>query len=858
MHVEPPSQHQPSAASSATPSSLAENLLPACLSDKSILDRAVSVADIPDDAGTVVNRLNQKKAELTGIEAGSEGHQSTREMRACLSEIELRKSDYIEYEDKFDNLANNLTVLANHKDFKSLESLDAKNGICYGLGLSHIQSIITGTQNEFAESLRLLSRSSQEGWLYDGTLYDSLWEPIQLALKDYKNYSALKGTQPVPEGKSLFFDLFAQDHPESFKYIQIMARLDSLQLYQVPQNTFMSHSITEQDGIKASAILTPWFLKDTPAEQPSFRATQRWIAMVTPEGLEDILSTLPSGAYLLFIEGHSLSIDVADETVTVFDQNIPLYFLQAKRSEQPSLTLLAKKLHISLSVSIYDTDNSVPVPLGIQRFDKQSVDLQEPNETLKEIMVRNGENITTRPFGHKERQALKLAVYANNPDSVRSLVPSHPSQQQGDQEQPLLITALKNGAGVGVIKALLDAGATLDTSFRSDQILITAAIKGNNPETLRWLSAGKFKFLPTRIPKDNSLLKQALDSNCMAAARTLIQSGLPARHGSPPLDELIHTAILKRAPDIIDTLLSKYDWPYSRFGFLQEAITNPDGDLHGEMLAVLLKHVPEETLNSKDCSGKSPLYEAINAHNFNAIEKLFERGASVTPEGESPLTAAVETGQTHIVKLLLEKGASPDIKHIRAAIAVGDIEMFNSLSNIMDSQRLDSSQLLMDSARYQRIDILKKLIDKVGSDPINSENGRKAFNLAVDYGYSEIVRLFLASDFKVDWHDYLGDSILHRAVKSGHIETVRTILECCAPANEIPEFKRANEKQLTPLDIALQHQSEERYKEIISLLESEGFRPSETARKKSRAALSQRNRLRSTKSGRRPSGFFGF
>ncbi|KEI70356.1 ankyrin repeat domain-containing protein [Endozoicomonas elysicola] len=899
-----PCQGSIAAGPSTSVSSLKETSNSPELPDRKLSDREVSVADIPDDTEIVLNRLKHRKLELLDRKANVQNDRNDQEIDAWIREIEQCSCDYDQSENEFERLVENLTDLAKHKDFEDLNLLDAKEGICYALAFSHIQSVLTGAQKEFAEALQLLSRSSTVGWLYRGTVYNSLVEPINHSFNDYREYVSLKAGQPVPEGKSLFFDLFAKDHPDSFKYMQILARLNSLSVYQVPDKTFLRTSLKSPDGVKASTVLHPWVMKDAPADQPPFQATREWVMTVTPDGLEGILGCLSTGTYLLLIDEHALSIDIADEAITVFNQNARLYFLQAKRNEHQSLKMLAKKLHHCLSGSVVETDDLTPVPFSIQRIDQQSDDgeEQEQDQKLKDILKKHGSHVTSWSLGNKARIALELAICADNLESVQSFLPGRSLDKEPDQGEPFLMMALNSGAGVDVVKTLMDAGANRDKNreywemlrgqkagtrpggrrrlvhrpregtrdFRRD--LLISAIEGNNLETLRWITSGEFKFLPAGIIRDNSLLKEALEIDSMNAARVLIQLGMPDRFGHPDSEELIGIAISKGAHDIVDSLLAKCGWPSSRSDLLKMVITHPNGDLYGEMLSVLLKYLPKGEINLAP-SGKSALYHAASAQNFNTIQKLFEYGATINPEGEPPLIAAIETGSLSLVEFLLDKGSSPnqsrsDEKHPLQCAIEGAIK----------SQKLDIVDLLLNRGAVLSYDNFEKAVDvgnlslvkfllskrkggglgtipaslikvaickkhfKVaeflvkGGASLDSDDGAVALDISVSYGYPEMVELLLVNGASTDKVDYSGNSILHTAVEIGRDDIVSIILKYCQPNTVSSVLNRKNIEGLNPLDIAIKKNRTKEYCNIIGALKECGFEASKTSRPKNRSA----------------------
>lgn len=81
-----------------------------------------------------------------------------------------------------------------------------------------------------------------------------------------------------------------------------------------------------------------------------------------------------------------------------------------------------------------------------------------------------------------------------------------------------------------------------------------------------------------------------------------------------------------------------------------------------KVVRLLLEY--DADINAATAVGLTPLQYAISAHNFDIVNLLIQRGATLDIGDETPLMTAVWCNQIDTVKLMIEKGA--DVNHTKA------------------------------------------------------------------------------------------------------------------------------------------------------------------------------------------------
>ena len=766
------------------------------ISGATIEQRCVSSENITqplDDAKLVLDRLQQLKTKLKDVKSTSTNRH---EIDLLIKEIELCDSDYQTHRYKALHLQDNLKRLdlPLNTEYKSFVN-KSDEGICHGLACSYIQSVLTNTQDEFAEALQLLSRSPEDGWLYRGQVYYNLDNVINLACKDYSDY-AEQADQTIPKGKSKFFDMFAKDHPDSFAYMQILARLDSLFLYQMYQYKNPPFILTREMRGQAVnfLLLKPWGLKDTPDDQPPFNTSQKHVAVVTSESLMKILTELPQGAYLLETSEHAMSIEITDESITYFDQNTPLYFIQAKRDNPQTLKVLCDEI---LLVCQLTADGQI-APISIQQIHLHSEDNQD--QAIKQCLENNRYPKINQLRVKTIDKALQLAITHNDADAVYFFLQSKQLILNDDTTTCFLRLAAESNADKEIFIKLVEAGANLykpksskDGKFLYEE-LIDTIIENDNTSC--------FEYILSQCPShdfNNAHLERALTNNSIDIAKKLINLGLPLLYRKPDLDQLITIAInVGETFEIIDLLLTsdRFNINHISRDIISKALIEKNG-LTNRTFTYLLKHIPKTDQSFLNSS----ITHAIRHEKMNIIDLLLKKGAKITYDD---IKIAIESQNLSLIKILLKQ-----------------VSKEQNLSSIPDS-------LVEILAKQPNLEIANLLIDHGMS--LHSKYGLttlKNLFFANKKENNDIAKLILSKSRLASKVDSNKDSILHYAIMGENISITSFILEHYPNNEEFLSLYATNLEGLNPLDIAIKYNYNNQLDEIIETLKQCGLKTTE-------------------------------
>ncbi|XP_018417323.1 PREDICTED: inversin [Nanorana parkeri] len=175
----------------------------------------------------------------------------------------------------------------------------------------------------------------------------------------------------------------------------------------------------------------------------------------------------------------------------------------------------------------------------------------------------------------------------------------------------------------------------------------------------------------------------------------------------------------------------------------------------------LLEAAPTESLlNWQDYEGRTPLHLAVGDGNQEVVRLLTSyRGCNVTPYDNlfrTPLHWAALLGHTPIANLLLERNRSPNIPS--------------------DSQ---GATPLHYAAQGNCPDTVRVLLAHPSVRDEADLEGRTAFMWAAGKGSDETLKVMLEldSELEINRTDKYGGTALHAASLSGHISTIRILLQ---------------------------------------------------------------------------------
>ena len=175
---------------------------------------------------------------------------------------------------------------------------------------------------------------------------------------------------------------------------------------------------------------------------------------------------------------------------------------------------------------------------------------------------------------------------------------------------------------------------------------------------------------------------------------------------------------------------------------------------HEAVMRLLLEKGAE--LDSKDMLGLTSLSLAAGSGHEAVVRLLLEKGAELDSEdwsGQTPLSRAAGSGHEAVVRLLLEKGTELDLKD-------------------------ETDRTPLSWAAWSGHEAVVRLLLEKGADLDSKDGlGQTALSRAAGSGHEAVVRLLLEKGAELDSEDWSGQTPLSRAAGSGHEAVVRLLLE---------------------------------------------------------------------------------
>ena len=344
--------------------------------------------------------------------------------------------------------------------------------------------------------------------------------------------------------------------------------------------------------------------------------------------------------------------------------------------------------------------------------------------------------------------------------------PLHPRFWANRSSATPLLVAADNGH-VGVVKLLLKEGA--DPSIRTDKgdTALHLAMMRNYGEVVKLLLE---QGVDTNIENDdhNTALHFAVDRNSREIVTLLLQHGadinIRGSKGTP-----LHMTALFGFPGMAEHLIDHQALLDARGEYDITPLHYAAGKGHLKVVDILLNH--GTNVNAKSIYATTPLHFAMSRNHVDIAKCLLEHGAAVDADckGWTPLHIAVERGQLAIVPLLLECGGDVNA---RTELGWTPLHLVIQREPGVDEQ--------------QRLEGLRLLLER-GATYLSHDHGWVPLHMAAEYGYSQIVALFLDQGRDVNAKTNKGASPLHLAVENDRLETVKLLLSRGADVNSSDE-----------------------------------------------------------------------
>jgi len=389
--------------------------------------------------------------------------------------------------------------------------------------------------------------------------------------------------------------------------------------------------------------------------------------------------------------------------------------------------------------------------------------------------------------------ALSWAVFLDLPDLAGKLIQAGANvNAAGEYGETPLTLALANG-DVALAARLLKAGADPKaTRWNGETTLMIAAGAGSVEEVKLLLAAG-------------------VDVN-----------GVEPRRGQNAL----MWAAAEGHPDVLDCLIQKGALvnAATQSGFTPLAFAAMKNDAASVRRLIQAGADPNYVLPDKN--GTRMLALAGSYKSDAAAIALLDGGADpnfADRKGLTPLHVAAQAGAVDLVKKLLAKGAALNARTSPAPRVSADS---NDKNLVLFSFSGEQTPLLL-AAKYNRVDVMRVLIDAGADTKLKSQDGTTLLLAAAGSGHLEAARYAYQFDQDVKAVDDEGDTAMHAAVSGSWqmatqpeiTELVQFLADKDVPLDEL------DRKGRTPIDIGDHAPLDQPIQLITDIIVSRGGKP---------------------------------
>ncbi|KAJ8371550.1 hypothetical protein AAFF_G00307300 [Aldrovandia affinis] len=360
--------------------------------------------------------------------------------------------------------------------------------------------------------------------------------------------------------------------------------------------------------------------------------------------------------------------------------------------------------------------------------------------------------------------------------ALHRLITADPSLRDREDQfgrTPLMYCVLADR--LDCAETLLKAGATVNKADHSQRTALHLAAQKGNVRFMKLLLARRADWLQKDLEEMTPLhlATRHRSPKCLAL---LLKHMAPGEVDTQDKNKqtALHWSAFYNHPEHVK-LLIKHD---SNIGI-------PDPSATHTVRCILEAAPTESLLNWQDYEGRTPLHFAVADGNEAVVEVLTSyEGCSVTAYDNlfrTPLHWAALLGHARIVHLLLERNTSGTIP----SDSQGATPLhYGAQSNFACESRpsvLSPADTVAVFLRHP----------SVQDDP--DLEGRTAFMWAAGKGSDDVIRtmLDLKADIDINMADKYGGTALHAAALSGHVSTVRLLLERGAMVDALDVMKHS-------------------------------------------------------------------
>lgn len=253
------------------------------------------------------------------------------------------------------------------------------------------------------------------------------------------------------------------------------------------------------------------------------------------------------------------------------------------------------------------------------------------------------------------------------------------------------------------------------------------------------------------------------------------------------------------------------------------------GEEEEQELARLMDFFSVESMEALDRKGSSAIHTAVRNNHHEVLEAMIRKGINVNitedqpaVAGTTPLHTACAYGFPKIVQMLMDAGADDTMKNVEeetpAHVAVSEkirfrkitdqerVEMVKALKNIDIPGKGGQTPLMLAQDYHLFISgtLTPILIEKGADVNRKDDNGNTAVLLYAQWHcHMSVLKPMVKAGLDLNARNKDGNTVLHLALKNRNAEEARYLIKKGA------DYNIANEKQVTPMQIAVEQGLEE-------------------------------------------------
>ncbi|XP_059366352.1 serine/threonine-protein phosphatase 6 regulatory ankyrin repeat subunit B-like [Carassius carassius] len=507
-----------------------------------------------------------------------------------------------------------------------------------------------------------------------------------------------------------------------------------------------------------------------------------------------------------------------------------------------------------------DKDGCLPLLLAVEAGNVLIVRELLSNQSepqLRAVKAANGDTALHICCRQKDVEMAKVLVeFGANPDSQNNewQTPLHIAALEGDENMlkflyhcksspnildkmdrsPLLIAAEQGHTNAVEILTEKFKSSVLARTKDGNTLLHIASQCGHPATALTILKKGVLLHMPN---KSGALcLHAAAKRGHMAVVHALIQKGAPVDGMAKDGQTALHIAVENCKPQVVQMLLGFGANVQLRGGKARETPLHIAARVkEGEQVAELLLK-SGANVNAEQENGESAMHVAARHGALQMIRALIQEGGDVTWKskvGENPLHVAVRHCHAHVVEEILNSLSNERSRqeaelcvregnqkgetslHLAAELrsdAVHQVGEDTCIIKILMEHHADVTAVTRQSgetplhynARVGNTAVLQEMLSNVPSNQLqtainkHAKNGWSPLLLAAEQGHTEVVKILLQNNARVDVFDEEGKAAIHLAAEQGHQDIVDTLLAHKAFVNSKTKLG------LTPLHLSAQ------------------------------------------------------